>query len=85
MRADRLKFDDVCTDLFSDVPELRSLVESAFGGDYDLEKESPGEYPIFEDVVKKFLFDALSSPQDERILRRLFNFFEKMAVSKTGE
>lgn len=77
-----LVFGNHDLDLLSSIPELRAPIENAFGGDYDLEKETPGEYPIFEDVVQKFLLNALNSNQaDALLLERLFNFFEKMATS----
>lgn len=75
-------FGNLDLDMLSSIPELRAPIENTFGGDYDLEKETPGEYPIFEDVVQKFLFNALNSDQVHApLLERLFNFFEKMAIS----
>ena len=44
-------------------------------------EETPGAYPIFEDVVKKLTFELLKSGQDEALLARLFLFFKDMAKS----
>jgi hypothetical protein len=80
-----LTFDGVRGALLSAFPELLERVWSTFGSDYDLEKgtpeETPEAYPIFEDVVKKLVFELLESGQDEGLLTRLFLFFEDMANS----
>jgi hypothetical protein len=39
----------------------------------------PEAYPVFEDVVKKILMEALKGGENEELLRRLFGFFEDMA------
>ena len=81
MNADDLRFDQVQAELLASIPELREPIESVFGTDYDLTKETPGEYPIFEDVVKEFLFQNLISSKNPDLLRLLFDFFERMASS----
>jgi hypothetical protein len=58
---------------------------STFGSYYNLEKgtpeETPEAYPVFEDVVKKLVFELLESGRDENLLTRFFLFFEDMANS----
>lgn len=80
-----LTFNDVRGALLSAFPELLERIWSTFGSCYDLEKgtqeETPEEYPIFEDVVQKLVFELLQSGQDEGLLTRLFLFFEDMANS----
>src|SRR5215470_2318416 len=71
--------------LLSAFPELLERIWSTFGSYYRLEDgtsdESPGVYPIFEDVVEKLLFELLETCDDEAMLTRLFQFFEEMASS----
>jgi hypothetical protein len=85
MSEGALTYDSVVGALLSAFPELLERVWSTFGSYYDLEKgtpeETPGAYPIFEDVVQKLVFDLLESGQDEASLNRLFLFFEDMANS----
>jgi hypothetical protein len=80
-----LTFDSVRAALLSAFPELLERVWTTFGSYYDLEKgteeETPGAYPVFEDVVQKVVFELLESGQDESLLTRLFLFFEDMANS----
>jgi hypothetical protein len=40
------------------------------------------QYLVFEDVVKKLVVELLESGEDEKLLTRLFVFFENMANSK---
>ena len=80
-----VSYGNVNEALLSTVPELHELIHRAFGSYYDLEAktpdESPGSYLIFEGVVQKLVFDLLETNQDERLLSRLFGFFEEMATS----
>ena len=81
-----LGFDGIRDALFSAFPELLERVWSKFGSYYDLEKgiqdETPEAYPIFEDVVKKLVFELLEDGQSKDLLTRLFCFFEDMANSR---
>jgi hypothetical protein len=79
-----LKFDQLQAELLVCIPELKEHVDSSFGADYDLSNETPGAYPIFEDVVSEFLSENLNSIQNEVLLTRLFDFFEEMATSTDG-
>lgn len=79
-----LKYDQLQAELLTCIPELKESVDSTFGSDYDLSMESPGAYPIFEDVVLEFLLKNLNSSQNEALLTRLFDFFEQMATSNDG-
>jgi hypothetical protein len=85
MSEKNLTFDRVRAALLSSFPELLERIWTTFGSYYDLEKgtpeETPGAYPIFEDVVEKLVFELLESGQDESLLARLFLFFEDMANS----
>jgi hypothetical protein len=85
MSEKNLRYDDVRAALLSAFPELVELLRSTFGSYYDLEKGTPDEtpetYPIFEDVVQEVVFELLESGQDEKLLTRLFLFFEDMANS----
>src|SRR5438045_2514084 len=71
--------------LISAFPELWEHIESTFGSYYDPEEETPEAYPIFEDVIKKVVFELLESHQNEALLTRLFSFFEAMADSKDND
>ncbi len=84
MNSIDLKYDQLHAELLAAIPELREPVEGTFGCDYDLTKETPGGYPVFEDVVQEFLLKNLNSCQNETLLRRLFDFFERMAISSDG-
>ena len=84
MSASELQYDQLQGALLTQVPELLEPFEHAFGNDYDLKIESPGAYPIFEDVVLDFLLKNLDSYQNGDLLTRLFDFFEKMATSSDG-
>ena len=85
MAEKNLTFDDICGALLSSFPELLDPIWSTFGSYYDLEKgtpeETPEAYPVFEDVVKKLVFELLESGRDENLLTRFFLFFEDMANS----
>lgn len=80
-----LRYDNVRDALFSAFPELLERIWGTFSSSYDLEKgtleETPEDYPIFEDVVQKLVFELLESGEDEALLTRLFLFFEDMANS----
>lgn len=85
MSEKELVYDGIREALFSHFPELLERIWSTFGSNYDFEKgtpkETPEAYPIFEDVVKKLLFELLESGEDNSLLARLFLFFEDMANS----
>ena len=80
-----LGYEGINEALISAVPEMGELIHSTFGSYYNFEKgnphENPEAYPVFEDVVKKLLFDLLETGKDEKLLARLFGFFEQMATS----
>jgi hypothetical protein len=82
---EELTFDNVQGALVSAFPELLERIWSTFSSYYDLEKgtpeETPENYPIFEDVVQKLVFELLESDQNEALLARLFLFLEDMANS----
>lgn len=84
-RGKELVFGGIREALFSAFPELLDRIWDTFGSYYDLEKGTPEETPeaylIFEDVVKKLMFELLESGQDDALLARLFLFFEDMANS----
>ena len=85
MSEEELTFDNVQGALVSAFPELLERIWSTFSSYYDLEKgtpeETPENYPIFEDVVQKLVFELLESDQNEALLARLFLFLEDMANS----
>lgn len=74
-----LTYDGINTALLSAFPEFEERIRNAFGSYYDFEKETPGAYLVFEDVVKKVVFELLESGGDEKLLTRLFIFLENMA------
>jgi hypothetical protein len=80
-----LAYGSIRDALLSAFPELLERIWSAFGSYYDLEKgtreETPGAYPIFEDVVQELVLELLDSGQDEGLVTRLFLFFEDMATA----
>jgi len=84
MSASELQYDQLQGALLAQIPELLEPIERTFGKDYDLKMESPGAYPIFEDVVLDFLLKNLDSYQNGDLIIRLFDFFEKMANSSDG-
>jgi hypothetical protein len=78
----KISYEQLYQALLEFVPELRRNIEAEFGSDYDLSCESPGAYPIFEDVVQDFLWKNLTSSLDGDVLSRLFSFFEVLANSE---
>ena len=76
-----LRFELIREALLSTFPELWDRIERTFGSYYNPENETPEAYPIFEDVVKKAMFELLESSLDDALLARLFHFFEDMANS----
>lgn len=76
-----ISYDQVYQALLTSVPELRTCVETEFGSDYDLERENPGAYPIFEDVLQGFVWERLEMCGGSEILQRLFGLFERLASS----
>jgi hypothetical protein len=77
--------ENIRGELFAAFPELLEQTWAEFGSYYQLEKgteqETPGMYPIFEDVVQRVMFELLESDRDATFLVRLFHFFEDMANS----
>jgi hypothetical protein len=67
--------------LLARFPELKGLVDKTFGSYYDLKIETPEAYPVFESVLRAFLFDLLDLRKDEPLLHRIFSFLEEMANS----
>lgn len=78
---DALVFRDIEKILLVRFPELRPPLEKVFGSYYDLKVETPDAYPVFEDVLKEFLFDLLDLGGDDPLLPRIFAFLEEMARS----
>lgn len=62
-------------------PELEGRLQETFGHYYDLKKENPGGYPIFEDVIQKVVLELLEKDENNSLLNRLFAFFEEMSGS----
>ncbi|MGB7283743.1 MAG: hypothetical protein WBE13_15865 [Candidatus Acidiferrum sp.] len=81
MSTEELTFDQIRDALFFAFPEVWPRVESTFGSYYNFEMETPQAYPVFEDVVKKLLFELLDGGENSALLARLFLFFEAMANS----
>jgi len=75
--------------VFAALPEIEERTRNVFGSYYDLQKgtpeETPGAYLIFEDVVMKLVVDLLVIAEDEKLISRLFAFFEEMAKSTDPE
>ena len=77
-----LRFDEVRNALLSKFPEVQDWATRNFGANYNLDEDAPEQYPLFEGVVKKMLFDLLlEEPANVPLLRHLFDFFETMASS----
>jgi hypothetical protein len=85
MGVNNLTLDSVNGALLAAFPEFEERIRNAFGSDFDLATgtpdETPGAYLVFEDVVKKLVVELLVSGEDEKLLKRLFLFFESMAMS----
>jgi hypothetical protein len=81
MPQQELAFDRIRESLISGFPELWERIESTFGSYHNPEEETPEAYLIFEDVVKKTVFELLESGDNDPLLTRLFFFFERMANS----
>jgi hypothetical protein len=80
-----LVYQDIEKLLLVKFPELSGLLERTFGSYYDLKAETPEAYPVFEDVLKEFLFDLLDLGGDDPLLPRIFSFLEEMADSHDKE
>lgn len=85
MNENQLAFGNIREALLSAFPELLERIWKTFGSYYHLElgtvEETPEAYPVFEDVVQPLVFELLDDGQDEDLLGRLFQFFERMANS----
>ncbi|MGH9683725.1 MAG: DUF7674 family protein [Candidatus Acidiferrales bacterium] len=77
---DSLVFQGIENVLLARFPELRPLVERTLWY-YDLKSETPEPYPLFEGVLKEFLFDLVDLGGDDPLLPRIFSFLEEMADS----
>ena len=76
-----MSYKDIQTLLLATFPEIQPSFQTAFGTYYDLKTEVPGAYPIFEDVLRPFLFDLLDFGGNDSLLPRIFDFLEAMANS----
>lgn len=81
MPQQTLVYDGIHKVLLSRFPELQLRLEKAFGSYYDLRREIPEAYPVFEDVLKRTVLELLASGTDEQLLTRIFAFLEEMANS----
>jgi len=79
MNQRQLEFGRIQEAFLMDFPELREAIENEFKLDFDFEREMPGAYLVFEDVVKKLVFKLLDTDENQILLARLFRFFEEMA------
>ena len=70
--------------LLAKIPELRGPIERNFSY-YDLKKEMPEPYPVFEDVLKQMVLQSLGAPDSDQLLDRIFAFLEEMACSQDKE
>lgn len=75
-----LVYKDIEKILLARFPELQELLGKKLWY-YNLKTESPEAYPVFEDVLKEFLFDLLGFGGDDPLLPRIFSFLEEMANS----
>jgi hypothetical protein len=80
-----LTIECITEDVLSAFPGLLDPVWSNFNSYYRLEsgtpEESPGAYPVFEDVAMPLVFELLANDTNDALLARFFLFFEKMADS----
>lgn len=81
MSQETLVYGKIREALISAFPDLWECIEDTFGSYYNPEEETPEAYPIFEEVIRKVVFELLENGQNEGLLTRLFDFFEKMANS----
>jgi hypothetical protein len=42
-----------------DISRDSRLDTKSYGSNYDLDEEAPGEYPLFEDVIRRLIFELL--------------------------
>jgi hypothetical protein len=65
--------------LIQNVPELKQayLKELEWW-----DGEQPGAHNIFGDVLNPYLIERLDQMDDEKVLKRVFNFLESMALSE---
>jgi hypothetical protein len=81
-----MDFSNVSDKLFAEFPEFKRATWEEFSSYFDMElgdpEEMPGKYLVFEDVVKKRMFELLESGSDDAFLQRVFDFFERMASSE---
>jgi hypothetical protein len=71
--------------LLARFPELGELLEKTFGSYYDLKRETPGAYSVFEGVLQESLFKLLDTREGEPSISRIFSFLEEMANSHDKE
>jgi hypothetical protein len=80
-----LTIECITEDLLSAFPELLDPLWNKFNSYYSLEsgapEETPDAYPVFEGVMKPFVFELLANGSNDALLARFFLFFEKMADS----
>lgn len=62
-------------------PELQGRMQESFGSYYDLTKELPDAYPVFEGALKHVVLELLDKDEGASFLTRVFPFLEEMASS----
>lgn len=82
MSERNLTIGGINEDLLSAFPQLLDPVWNNFNSSFSLERGTPGEtpeaYPVFEGVMKPFVFELLANGSNDALLARFFLFFEKM-------
>ncbi|NDI36668.1 DUF7674 family protein [Chengkuizengella sediminis] len=68
-------------ELIMKIPELKPLYDK----ELDDWEEFPGNHNVFGNVLNPFLVELLEKKNQERLKKRIFQFFEDMALSEDDD
>ena len=77
-----MKYETLIESIIENIPELKESAENKKQCWYQGEDEYPLVYIFLGDVLNPFLVELLNNMDNEKLIDRIFEFFETMAQSE---